>query len=379
MDFPAIGQLDLALRGGLIAVLMLLAALLWRDHARSVAARLGAAFAVGTAAHVLHTVPGFGLPPPAWWQAPIIALAAANSLLFWLFARALFDDEFELRWPHGALWTALAAAGLVNCYVLAPSPAAAMLGAGLDLAALAFALLAIGQSLATWRADLVEGRRRLRGVVVGASGAYSVVVAVARLATAGEPGSAVMSLADALGMSAVVLLIAWPLLRVSGDSIFGEPLAQRVMPAAATVPDAAAAVGRVEIEADTQLIAALNHLMTVELVYREEKLTIGALADRLGVPEYKLRRVINQQLGHRNFNAFLNRHRIEDARRALADPAMAQVAVLDIAMDAGFQSLGPFNRAFKADTGMTPTEFRRQHVRTKAPNPVLSLADSDAA
>jgi AraC-like DNA-binding protein len=33
--------------------------------------------------------------------------------------------------------------------------------------------------------------------------------------------------------------------------------------------------------------------------------------------------------------------------------------VLTIAMDAGFQSLGPFNRAFKADTGLTPTEFRR--------------------
>jgi AraC-like DNA-binding protein len=34
--------------------------------------------------------------------------------------------------------------------------------------------------------------------------------------------------------------------------------------------------------------------------------------------------------------------------------------VLTIAMDAGFQSIGPFNRAFKAETGMTPTEFRRE-------------------
>jgi AraC-like DNA-binding protein len=32
--------------------------------------------------------------------------------------------------------------------------------------------------------------------------------------------------------------------------------------------------------------------------------------------------------------------------------------VLTIAMDAGFQSIGPFNRAFKAETGLTPTEFR---------------------
>jgi AraC-like DNA-binding protein len=34
------------------------------------------------------------------------------------------------------------------------------------------------------------------------------------------------------------------------------------------------------------------------------------------------------------------------------------VPVLTIAMDAGFRWLGPFNRAFKADTALTPTEFR---------------------
>lgn len=36
--------------------------------------------------------------------------------------------------------------------------------------------------------------------------------------------------------------------------------------------------------------------------------------------------------------------------------------MLTIALDAGFQSIGPFNRAFKADTGMTPTEYRRGGV-----------------
>jgi AraC-like DNA-binding protein len=69
--------------------------------------------------------------------------------------------------------------------------------------------------------------------------------------------------------------------------------------------------------------------------------------------------VINEGLGHRNFNAFLNRYRIDEAKAALADPSQKDVPVLTIAMDAGFQSIGPFNRAFKADTGVTPTEFRR--------------------
>jgi AraC-like DNA-binding protein len=36
--------------------------------------------------------------------------------------------------------------------------------------------------------------------------------------------------------------------------------------------------------------------------------------------------------------------------------------VLTIALDLGFGSIGPFNRAFKDATGMTPTEFRRAHL-----------------
>ena len=64
-----------------------------------------------------------------------------------------------------------------------------------------------------------------------------------------------------------------------------------------------------------------------------------------------MRRLINQRLGYRNFNVFLNNHRIEEAKAALADPGQAEVPVITIAMDAGFQSLGPFNRAFKATTG----------------------------
>ena len=100
-------------------------------------------------------------------------------------------------------------------------------------------------------------------------------------------------------------------------------------------------------------------LMADERIYRHEGITIGTLATKLKCPNIRLRRLINQQLGYRNFNVFLNNHRIEEAKAALADPSQAEVPVITIAMDAGFQSLGPFNRAFKATTGVTPTEYRR--------------------
>lgn len=83
---------------------------------------------------------------------------------------------------------------------------------------------------------------------------------------------------------------------------------------------------------------------------------------RLGLPEYRLRRLINQQLGHRNFNAFVNGLRLDDASAALSDPARRELPVLSIALEAGFQSIGPFNRAFKAATGLTPSEFRRERL-----------------
>jgi AraC-like DNA-binding protein len=40
-------------------------------------------------------------------------------------------------------------------------------------------------------------------------------------------------------------------------------------------------------------------------------------------------------------------------------------------MDAGFQSLGPFNRAFKAETGITPTLYRRLNMPAADPDKPL--------
>jgi AraC-like DNA-binding protein len=94
--------------------------------------------------------------------------------------------------------------------------------------------------------------------------------------------------------------------------------------------------------------------------YRTPGLSIASLAGRLGTPEHRLRALINQRMGHRNFSAFLNRYRIAEAKAVLADPARVDLPVLTIAMDLGYNSLPPFNRAFREETGTTPSDFRRQ-------------------
>ena len=96
-----------------------------------------------------------------------------------------------------------------------------------------------------------------------------------------------------------------------------------------------------------------------EEVWREEGLTIGALASRLGAAEHHLRRLINEDLGYRNFAAFLNERRVAAAQVALTDPEKNRVAISTVAYDFGFSSLAPFNRAFREITGKTPSEWRR--------------------
>jgi AraC-like DNA-binding protein len=95
----------------------------------------------------------------------------------------------------------------------------------------------------------------------------------------------------------------------------------------------------------------------------EEGLTIGKLARDLGMSVHRLRGLINQRLGHRNFVDFLNSYRIEAAKQRLAEPDMAAKTVAAIAFGLGYASLGPFNRAFRAATGRAPTEWRRDALR----------------
>ncbi len=343
----AFAPLDWALRGGTVALVLLLAAALLRDHGRLLAARLGAAFALGTAAYAVTSAAGFS-PQLGVWTFPLMALSAGNNVVFWIFSAALFDDGFRLRWWHPALWLLLVIAGIAQC--ASPTP---LLGIALTLSSIVFAALAMGQAIVSWRIDLIERRRRLRLFVVAASALYIAANALAQLA--GVPHAAPAgSLAGGIGLLAIAGAIAWLLLRIGPESLF-PALAEAPAPVRQPPPPQ-------PDDADQRVLAALGHIMTSERAYRQDGLTIATLAHQVGVPEYKLRRLINQGLGHRNFSSFVNSYRIAEIKAALADPQQAEVPVLTLALDAGFSSLGPFNRAFKAETGLTPTEYRRLNL-----------------
>lgn len=365
VDHGGLMSIDLGLRGAAVALCLLLAALALRDRRDSTVARLGAALAIGAAASMICSAPTFPRPF-AWWGLLLLALASANCVVFWLWARAAFDDDFVPRPWHGALWAAIAVAQWLDASGVTRSAALELaIERTLSFAFLGLALLAVAQTLLTWRADLVAGRRRLRLVVlIGASAQIVFNSYLSFLQQPSIPTFSMASVANAFALCLLVGLSAWNLLEA------GTRDGSILLPAKADAPGGARAVASADqgkpAAIEPALWRTLEHLMTVERIYRREGLSIGSLAAELGVPEYRLRQLINEGLGYRNFNAFLNHYRIEEASAALADPEQEQVPVLTIAMDAGFQSIGPFNRAFKAATDLTPTEFRRRAMAGNA-------------
>ena len=67
-------------------------------------------------------------------------------------------------------------------------------------------------------------------------------------------------------------------------------------------------------------------------------------------------------MGYRNYTAFLNHYRIKAVKASLSDAQKSRIPVLTLAIEAGFSSLAPFNRAFKDSEGITPTKYRRQQL-----------------
>jgi AraC-like DNA-binding protein len=284
------------------------------------------------------------------WLAVTVQTAAPG--MFWLFSASVFDDHFRLR-----AWQV----ALVAVTVVMPLLGRLLSFAGVHLdglfftapQALEFGLLglALWAMSRYWRTDLVEERRRLRLCFVGLSGTYTTLLLFSREIF--FPGEAWLETWEYVPLAGLLLTTNVMLLRYRTDILFDIGPA-RVDPMALAGPAAA--------PIDAALVNQLQDYMHDQFAWREMSLTIGQLAERLDVPQYRLRQAINGGLGYRNFSDFLNRYRVAEAAERLADPAHTQLPVLTIAMDAGFRSLSSFNKAFKEMQGVTPTAWRKSQL-----------------
>lgn len=113
-------------------------------------------------------------------------------------------------------------------------------------------------------------------------------------------------------------------------------------------------------ERNRHLQKLLNY-MEAEKPFLDPSINLHSLAKSVAVSPHYLSQVLNEAL-NQNFFDFINSYRIKESQRLLRDPQYKKNTVLEILYEVGFNSKSVFNSAFKKQTGMTPTEFRKSYA-----------------
>lgn len=347
--------LDDFFRYGGAALLGWLSVLMLRNFCDRLAGQLGALSAASSAIYLVGAqtdVYVFGVQA----QYLFLPISSVSAVLTWLFCLTQFDDNFRLETVHKLVVTVKLVAGL------ATYPAMMMEADGLVAALAAFSRLIIlgvvvHLIVVIWQGqhdDLVEDRRKVRSIFTISVVAISIAILVMETTPQWAAYMPYWDVIQSFSFAAIAIFLLWRLADPAGvDLFYAEPLDMES--------------NRV-IEPHCELSATDQHDLNIINTFTrsdgilEGGLTISKLSQSVHIPEHRLRHLINQHMGYRNFADFVNHHRIEAAKQQLADMDKRNTPVLTLAMDLGYGSLGPFNRAFKERTGLTPTEFRAQSM-----------------
>lgn len=344
--------LDALFRGGVMAMTVLTAARLLRWRHAAGLARLAAAFALGIACYAIISTPLAASLHPAAAQL-LLFVATLNSAIFWWFAIALFDDDFE--WDF---WKVLPALFLITLFLLRLFQVPLIDGFGDEylqqLLILAMMVHALVLSLVHYKDDLVEERRQFRMWFAPVVATTGLVIALIEIILDGSRPPSYLTLLHAGAMFLLCFVFcSWIL---ANEAVFRPP----------------SATASVHTASDDDAIAAtfatrLSAVMDAG-AYKEEGLSIAMLAEKLSLPEYRLRRLINRNLGYKNFSAYMNEYRIRDAKAILANADEARRQITLIALDLGYGSIATFNRAFRQETGVSPREYRKAALAGELPS-----------
>ena len=280
--------------------------------------------------------------PPAWLALGLAVGGCATCNAYWLLARALFRGPGGIGRAQVAV--ALGIAVLIVGYRLArigglASGWLAVVGSLLTLASSTVLVLAFIEALRDWSPALSRSEKRLR---LGFMGVYGGCVLAASIAAAWMDADPAWQVPYRIVVTSCALAIL----------VFTH-VALLLRRHAPLVPADPAAEAKPE---DRRLAKAILRQFEEHAIHLQPELKVADLARRVGSAEHKVSRVITQVLGERNFNQLVNRYRITHACRLLETDTSR--SVLDISAEAGFASLGPFNRAFKTAMGCTPTAWR---------------------
>jgi AraC-like DNA-binding protein len=112
---------------------------------------------------------------------------------------------------------------------------------------------------------------------------------------------------------------------------------------------------------------ALDDRLVRQGLLRDPALTLAQVAEELGASPAEISRAVLAVRGA-SFPEYLQRLRVEEAKRLLHEPAEQRTSMEAIGLLSGFGSRSAFYAAFRSHTGLTPSAFRGREVQKTCPN-----------
>lgn len=109
-----------------------------------------------------------------------------------------------------------------------------------------------------------------------------------------------------------------------------------------------------------RILQKLEYACQHEGLHRQTDLSLTKLSEHFRESPHYISQVLNQKLGC-NFYMWLNRQRIQDACDLLTHNA--DLKIIDVSEQVGFNAKSTFNSTFYKHTGVTPSQYRNQQLQ----------------
>lgn len=183
------------------------------------------------------------------------------------------------------------------------------------------------------------------GVLIG-TGISAVLIIVVHLGFERGLGEYI------LGCVTALFIYAFSFYVVSTSSIFREPVkADKSKYKKSSLPE----------ERAHAALERLETIMDSEKPYLDPSFSLPSLAEKLNLSTHHLSQLLNGHL-NKSFYELAAEYRVEEAKSILQESH--QVPIEQVAEQVGYFSKSSFNTVFKKQTGMTPSQYRKQAVNS---------------
>jgi AraC-like DNA-binding protein len=106
----------------------------------------------------------------------------------------------------------------------------------------------------------------------------------------------------------------------------------------------------------------IMNIIVMQKKFRDKDYSAKKLAEELGTNTRYISAVVNVRF-HMNYTSFVNKYRIDDAMTILVDKRYQKLRMEEVSDMVGFSNRQSFYASFFRVMGITPREYRMQHLK----------------